>query len=171
MQCGGGFKHLGDDVSEQLEIIGAAFKVLRHLQRKRACACCDRIVQGAAPSRPIERDIAGPGLLAQIIVAKFAVREAACMAHARRKIHDLHTSKPTATTTEALRRIGLLYAIEEQLRGQPPDRRQAIRQEQARPLLDDFEAWLRTRLLTLSTQLDMTQAINYMLNQWKALIY
>ena len=72
MQCGGGFKHLGDDVSEQLEIIGAAFKVLRHVRRKRACACCDRIVQGAAPSRPIERGIAGPGLLAQIIVAKFA---------------------------------------------------------------------------------------------------
>lgn len=72
VQCGGGFKHLGDDVSEQLEIIGAAFKVLRHVRRKRACACSDRIVQGAAPSRPIECGIAGPGLLAQIIVAKFA---------------------------------------------------------------------------------------------------
>jgi transposase len=46
-------------------------------------------------------------------------------------------------------RLEDLIAIEEQLRGQPPDRRQAIRQEQARPLLDDFEAWLRTRLLTL----------------------
>src|SRR5450830_192700 len=249
VQCGGGFKHLCDDVSEQLEIIGAAFKVLRHVRRKRACACCDRIVQGVAPSRPIERGLAGPGLLAQIIVAKFAdhqplyrqaeiyarqgveldhstmarwvgacgalvrplvdalqryvltagkvhtddttmlvlapgnsqtrtarmwvyvrddrrsgsmaapaawfaytqncqgihpqihlagfrgvlqadaypgydkvfadgdVREAACMAHARRKIHDLHTTKATATTTEVLRRIAQLYAIEEQLRG------------------------------------------------------
>lgn len=73
------------------------------------------------------------------------------MAHARRKIHDLHTARATATTTEALRRIGQLYAIEEQLRGQPLDRRKAIRQEQARPQLDDFETWLRTRLLTLST--------------------
>lgn len=71
VQCGG-FKHLGDDVSEQLESIGAAFKVPRHVRRKRACACCDRIVQGMAPSRPIQRGIAGPGLLAQIIVAKFA---------------------------------------------------------------------------------------------------
>lgn len=243
VQCGGGFKYLGDDVSEELEIIGAAFKVLRHVRRKRACACCDRIIQGAAPSRPIARGIAGPGRLAQIIVAKFAdhqplyrqaaiyarqgveldrstmarwvgacgalvrplvdalrryvlapgkvhtddttmpvlapgngqtrtarmwvyvrddrrsgsvaapaawfaytpnrqgihpqthlagfrgvlqadayagydkvfadghVREAACMAHARRKIHDLHTSKVTVTTTEALRRIAQLYEL------------------------------------------------------------
>ncbi|KAF3996059.1 transposase [Glaciimonas immobilis] len=72
VQCGGGFKYLGDDVSEQLEIIGAAVKVLRHVRRKRACACCDRVIQGVAPSQPIERGIAGPGLLAQNIVVKFA---------------------------------------------------------------------------------------------------
>jgi transposase len=71
VQCGG-FKHVGDDVSEQLEFIGAAFKVLRQVRRKRPCACCDQIVQGTAPSRPIERGVADLGLLVQIIVAKFA---------------------------------------------------------------------------------------------------
>ncbi|MBA3774817.1 MAG: IS66 family transposase [Ramlibacter sp.] len=302
-QCGGELKPLGEDVSEQLEIIDSAFKVIRHIRRKKACACCDHIAQAAAPSRPIERGIAGPGLLAQILVAKFAdhqplyrqaaiyarhgveldrstmarwvgacgalmrplvdalqayvlapgkihsddtpmpvlspgngqtktgrmwvyvrddrrsgstaapaawfaytpnrqglhpqthlanfdgvlqadayagydkiytdgrVKEAACMAHARRKVHDLHVRKATVTTTEALRRIGELYGIEEQIRGAPPDQRRRIRQEQAKPLLDDFEQWLRTRLLTLSTQSDTTKAINYMLNQWQALIY
>jgi len=105
------------------------------------------------------------------IFADGRVREAACMAHARRKIHDLHVRKATVTTTEALRRIGELYAIEEQLRGQQPDQRKRIRQAQARPLLDDFEVWLRARLLTLSTQSDTTKAINYMLNQWQALVY
>jgi transposase len=302
-QCGGELKPLGEDVSEQLEIIDSAFKVIRHIRRKKACACCDHIAQAAAPSRPIERGIAGPGLLAQILVAKFAdhqplyrqsaiyarhgveldrstmarwvgaccalmhplvealrayvlqpgkihsddtpmpvlspgngqtktgrlwvyvrddrragstaapaawfaytpnrqgqhpqghlanfsgvlqadayagydqvyadgrVREAACMAHARRKIHDLHVRKATVTTTEALRRIGELYAIEEQIRGQPADERRRIRQERARPLLDDFEQWLRNRLLTLSAQSDTTKAINYMLNQWRALVY
>jgi transposase len=99
------------------------------------------------------------------------VKEAACMAHARRKVHDLHVRKATPTTTEALRRIGELYAIEAQIRGQPPDERRRIRQQQARPLLDDLEIWLRQRLLTLSTQSDTTKAINYMLNQWQALIY
>lgn len=46
-----------------------------------------------------------------------------------------------------------------------------IRQQQARPLLDDFETWLPTRMLILSTQSDTTKAINYMLDQWRALIY
>jgi len=105
------------------------------------------------------------------VYADARVREAACMAHARRKIHDLHVRRATVTTTEALRRIGELYAIEEQIRGQSPDERRRIRQEQARPLLGDFEQWLRNRLLTLSTQSDTTKAINYMLNQWRALVY
>jgi transposase len=302
-ECGGNLKPLGEDVSEQLEMIEAAFKVIRHVRRKKACACCDCIVQAPASSRPILRSFAGPGLLANIAVSKFAdhqplyrqsvmharrgveldpsttgrwmgacgvlvhplvealrryvlapgkihsddtpmpvlspgngqtrtgrlwvyvrddrhsgstappavwfayspnrqgqhpqshlagfsgvlqadafagyneiysggrVKEAACMAHARRKIHDLHVRKATPTTTEALRRIGELYAIEAQIRGQPSDERRRIRQQQARPLLEDLEIWLRQRLLTLSTQSDMTKAINYMLNQWQALIY
>jgi transposase len=70
-----------------------------------------------------------------------------------------------------LRRIGELYVIEEQIRGQLPDHRKRIRQAQARPLLDHFEVWLRTRLLTLSTQSDTTKAINYLLDQWPALRY
>lgn len=40
------------------------------------------------------------------------ITEAACMAHARRKIHDVHVRTPTDITTEALKRIGKLYAIE-----------------------------------------------------------
>src|SRR5471032_3681048 len=71
-RCGGELKPLGEDVSEQLDIIDSAFKVIRHIRRKKACAGCDHIAQAAAPSRPIERGIAGPGLLAQILVAKFA---------------------------------------------------------------------------------------------------
>jgi transposase len=302
-QCGGNLKPLGEDVSEQLEVIEAAFKVIRHVRKKKACACCDCIVQAPAPSRPIQRGFAGPGLLANIAVSKFAdhqplyrqaliharrgveldpattgrwmgacgvlvtplvealrryvvspgkvhsddtpmpvlapgngkakmgrlwvyvrddrnsgshaapavwfaysatrqglhpqthlagfagvlqadayggydkiytdgrVIEAACWAHARRKVYDLHAKKATPTTTEILRRIGELYAIEAQVRGQPQDTRQRIRQLQARPLLIELELWLRNRLLTLSTQSETTKAINYMLNQWQALIY
>lgn len=39
---------------------------------KLACTCCDHITQAAAPSRPIERGLAGPGLLAHVLVSKFA---------------------------------------------------------------------------------------------------
>ena len=69
--CGGELKSLGEDVSEILEYIPARFKVIRQVRSKLACACCERIVQAAAPSRPIERGIAGPGLLAHVLVSKY----------------------------------------------------------------------------------------------------
>jgi len=49
------------------------------------------------------------------------ITEAACMAHARRKIHDVHARTPTDITTEALKRIGKLYAIEAEIRGSPAE--------------------------------------------------
>jgi transposase len=70
--CGGGLRHLGEDVSEQLEYIPASFRVIRHVRPNLACSCCDAIVQAPAPSRPIERGIPGPGLLAHVMVAKYA---------------------------------------------------------------------------------------------------
>jgi transposase len=69
---GGKLKQLGEDVSEQLECVPASFRVIRHLRPKLACGCCDAIVQAPAPNRPIERGIAGRGLLAHVLVAKFA---------------------------------------------------------------------------------------------------
>jgi transposase len=70
--CGGSLRHLGEDVSEQLDFIPASFKVIRHIRPKLACTCCGCIVQAPAPSRPIERSIAGPGLLAHVLVSKYA---------------------------------------------------------------------------------------------------
>ena len=69
--CGGKLRKLGEDVSEVLERIPSRFQVIRHVRVKLACACCDRIVQAAAPSRPIERGLAGPGLLAHVLVSKY----------------------------------------------------------------------------------------------------
>ena len=69
--CGGKLKHLGEDVSEILEIEPIRFKVIRQVRPKLACACCERIVQAEAPSRPIARGVAGPGLLAHVLVSKY----------------------------------------------------------------------------------------------------
>ena len=69
--CGGKLKHLGEDVSEILEYVPASLKVIRYIRPKLACAGCDRIVQAEAPSRPIERSLAGPGLLAHVLVSKY----------------------------------------------------------------------------------------------------
>ena len=48
-----------------------SFKVIRHVRPKLSCTGCERIVQAPAPSRPIERGLAGPGLLAHVLVAKY----------------------------------------------------------------------------------------------------
>ena len=65
-------KTLGEDVSEMLEYVPSRFKVIRHVRPKLACGRCDKIVQAAAPSRPIARGLAGPGFLAHVLVSKYA---------------------------------------------------------------------------------------------------
>ena len=69
-QCQGALRKLGEDVSEMLEYVPASFVVIRHVRTKLSCTKCDCIVQAEAPSRPIERGVAGPGLLAHVLVSK-----------------------------------------------------------------------------------------------------
>ena len=71
-ECGGAWRQIGEDVSEMLEYVPASFRVVRHVRPKYACSCCDCMAQAAAPSRPLERSFAGPGLLAHVLVSKFA---------------------------------------------------------------------------------------------------
>ena len=70
--CGKRLRPLGEDVAEMLEYVRACFKVIRHVRPKLSCEACDRIVQAPAPSRPIDRGMAGPGLLAHVLVSKYA---------------------------------------------------------------------------------------------------
>lgn len=69
--CGGALRQFGEDVSEQLERVPATFKVIRHVRPKFACNHCERVVEASAPSRPIERGLAGPGLLAHVLMSKY----------------------------------------------------------------------------------------------------
>ena len=69
--CGGPLKPLGENVAEVLEYVPSHFRAIRHVRPKRACARCERIVQASAPSRPIARGVAGPGLLAHVLVSKY----------------------------------------------------------------------------------------------------
>ena len=55
------------------------------------------------------------------------VTEAACMAHCRRPFFELHASDGSPFALEALQRIAALYAIEDQIRGQPPEVRLRVR--------------------------------------------
>ncbi|TKB63761.1 MAG: IS66 family transposase [Nitrospira sp.] len=70
--CGGAMRRLGEDVTEVLEYVPASFKVIRHVRPKLSCRMCETIVQVPMPSLPIERGRPGPGLLAHVLVAKYA---------------------------------------------------------------------------------------------------
>jgi transposase len=299
--CGGELKALGEDVSEMLEYIPAHFHVIRQVRPKLACSSCDKIVQAEASSRPIAHGLAGPGLLAHVVVSKYCdhlplyrqeeiyaregveleratladwvggvsqllaplvealrrhvmsaaklhaddtpvpvlapglgrtktgrlwtyvrdnrpagdatppavwfayspdrkgehpqahlrhfsgtlqadayagfdhiyesgrIREAACWAHVRRKFYDLQVAHKSPVAQEALERIGALYAIEDEIRGRPPNERREIRQARARSLLDSLRAWLESCLTKLSKKSDTTVAVKYALGRWEAL--
>ncbi|AMN47546.1 transposase [Steroidobacter denitrificans] len=70
--CGGALSRLGEDISEQLDYVPGHFQVIRHVRPKLACRGCARIVQAAAPRRPLERALPTAGLLTQVITAKYA---------------------------------------------------------------------------------------------------
>ncbi|STJ92376.1 transposase [Escherichia coli] len=71
-ECGGELDYLGEVSAEQLELVSSALKVIRTERVKKACTKCDCIVEAPAPSRPIERGIAGPGLLARVLTGNTA---------------------------------------------------------------------------------------------------
>lgn len=301
-ECGSTFVKLGEDVSEMLEYVPAHFKVIRHVRPKLACSRCERIVQAAAPSRPIERALPGPALLAHVLVGKFCdhlplyrqsaiyarsgielerstladwvgqsaqllaplveslrchvlaadkvhaddtplpvlapgqgrtktarlwtyvrddrpagsndppavwfayspdrkgehpqrhlrtftgilqadayagfnaiyatgrVHEAACWAHLRRKFFDVHRAQASPIATEALERIAQLYAIEANVRAQIPAQRCAVRQARARPLLEGMRVWLEAQSRRVSRKCAISEAIQYGLNHWQALV-
>jgi len=300
--CGGALKPLGEDASEILEWVPASFKVIRQVRPKLACGRCDKILQAEAPSRPIARGLAGPGLLAHVLVSKYGhhlplyrqaeiyqqegleldratladwvggangllqplvealrrhvmsatklhaddtpvpvlapglgktklgrlwtyvrddrpagdqtppavwfaytpdrkgehpkvhlssftgtleadayagfdqlyesgrIREAACWAHVRRKFYDLHVAHKSPVAQEALRRMGELYAIEEEIRGRFPEERRAVRHERSRPVLESLKQWLEETLVKLSRKSDTAQAVRYALGRWEALL-
>ena len=295
--CGGTLRPLGEDVSEVLEYTPARFHVIRHVRPKLSCRDCARIVQAPAPSRPIERGLAGPGLLAHVLVSKYVdhaplcrqttiyarsgvdlerstladwvggvsrllaplvealrsyaltpgkvhaddtpvpvlapgqgqtktgrlwtyvrdgrpagdsaapavwfayspdrkgehpgqhlqdfhgvlqadayagfnhlyqdgrIQEAACWAHVRRKFYDLQQAHASPLATEAVKRIGELYDIEQEIRGRLPDERKSIRQARARPLLAAMQTWLADSYGKLSRKSEVAQAMYYALSR------
>jgi len=300
-QCGGALRKLGEEVSEVLEYVPASFKVVRHVRPKFSCRKCEAITLAPMPSLPIERGRPGPGLLAHVLVSKYAdhlplyrqsgiyarhgielerstladwvgrsaalvrplvealgkevmaspvihgddtpvpvlapglgktktgrlwtyvrderphggkrppaavyfyssdrkgehprdhlkdfkgvlhadgyagfnalfegqeIAEAACWAHVRRKFFDVHAASSSPIAKEALERIGALYGIEAEIRGQPPAQRRRGRQEKAKVLLDGLRAWLEAAKPKLSAKSDLAGAMRYALARWPAL--
>src|SRR3546814_15970752 len=79
--------------------------------------------------------------------------------HFRRKVFDIHATKPTPLTTDLLERIGQLYEIEAEVRGHQPDIRRRSRQDRTKPLIDDLRQALDDALRRLSPKSEMAKAI------------
>jgi transposase len=97
------------------------------------------------------------------------IQEAACWAHARRKYYDVYAMDHSPTAAEAIARIGHLYAIEREIRGQAPAARAAVRQERSAPILTELHAWLRSSQASLSAKSPLALAIQYCLTRWASL--
>lgn len=298
--CGGALRRMGEDVTEQLDYVPASFRVIRHVRPRLSCRSCERIVQAPVPSMPIDRGRPSAGLLAHVLVSKYAdhlplyrqsgiyardgvdlarstladwvgrsaklldplvdalerhvmggstlhaddtpvpvlapgagrtrtgrlwtyvrderghgseappavlfryapdrkaerptqhlasfhgdlhadgyagfdrlygerIAEVACWAHVRRKFYDVHVATGSATAREALDHIAGLYAVEDDVRGRPPDERRRERQARAGPLLAAFRQWLDATEPKLSRRSDLAIGIRYALARWTAL--
>ena len=69
--CGGDLRVVGEAVSELLDMIAARMKLVQIARIKKSCRRCERMVQEPAPRRPIPGSMAGPNLLAHVLVSKY----------------------------------------------------------------------------------------------------
>ena len=107
------------------------------------------------------------------------VIEVGCMAHARRKFHELHVTGQSLISIEALELFQSLYAVEREIderfeKNPTPLPRDAqivrqVRQEKAKPVADKLYAWLQQKRLGTTKNASITKAIEYCLKRWQAL--
>src|SRR3954452_17044152 len=91
------------------------------------------------------------------------------MVHVRRKFIDVFQAEGSVIAEEAIKRIARLYAVEKDGRGQPPDERVRLRQEHAKPIVDDLKSWLHARLPKISGKSELAKAIRYALARMRKL--
>jgi len=96
------------------------------------------------------------------------ITQAACWAHGRRKFFVLADLKQAPLSTEAVRHIDEIFAIEREINGTASEQRRVARQERIRPLVAALEGWMRTERARLSRHADTAKAIDYMLKRWPA---
>jgi transposase len=66
-----GLKSIGEEITEELEYKAGSFYVNQYKRKKYAKADGEGIIIGTLPTRPIEKGMAGAGLLANIIIEKY----------------------------------------------------------------------------------------------------
>jgi transposase len=94
------------------------------------------------------------------------ITEAGCMAHARRKFHELWANHQSQIAGDALKLFGVLYDIERQAQEMDADQRRQLRQQHARPAADTLHAWLLAQRQRVPDGGATAKAIDYSLGRW-----
>lgn len=70
-ECFSEMQEVGEEIFERYEHIPASYHIERHVKKKYACKCGQCMVTAKMPKQPIDKGIAGPGLIADIAISKF----------------------------------------------------------------------------------------------------
>ena len=105
-----------------------------------------------------------------LAAANDGITLAFCWSHVRREFVELAKGKTAPIAAETLQRIAALYAIEAEIRGEPPEIRHAVRQARSKPLVEALFTWLEAQLARLPGGSPTAQAIRYALNHRNGLI-
>jgi hypothetical protein len=97
------------------------------------------------------------------------VREVACWAHVRRKIHDVYEKTGSKLAKDALDHIGQLFDIEQKIINKPPDDRLVVRQAHSLKQLDETKTCFEHSLRRIPGKSDLAGAFRYALTRWDAL--
>jgi transposase len=97
---------------------------------------------------------------------RLGITEAGCMAHARRKFHQLWANHKSQIAEEALPLFGRLYEIEREVQNLDGNQRKAIRQQRSRPAADALHVWLAAQRQRVPDGSATAKAIDYSLGRW-----
>jgi transposase len=95
--------------------------------------------------------------------------EAGCAVHSRRKFDELIKHGHSEVATEAVRRMAVVFKIEQQIRHCDAAQRLALRQQITRPHWDALHAWLRLERQRVPDGSAIANALDYSLRRWEAL--
>jgi transposase len=93
-------------VSEQVDIIPAQLRVIRHIRKQYACACGQCIQTAPLPGQPIPKSMASPGLLAHVVVSKY--QDALPLYRQEQILQRVGVTIPRATLASWMIRCGQL---------------------------------------------------------------
>jgi len=100
---------------------------------------------------------------------ELGITEAGCLAHARRKFHELWANHGSPVGEQALKLFGELYDIERDVAALAAEERKRIRQERSRKVADALHQWLTAQRQKVPEGSATAKAIDYSLKRWQAL--